>query len=112
MYLPLEKLLKLNEALNNVIEQYGEVKKGNLVKVALPSEEADESHNSHNRRQGGNGDSASTPKQKSKETSLIDLIEEESDGSNSSASTPKTTGRLHNISKSHVSSVLLSEWKF
>ncbi|KAG0050646.1 hypothetical protein BGZ83_004579 [Gryganskiella cystojenkinii] len=82
-----DKLLKLNELLNNVIEQYAEVKKGNLVKVELPSEEEPETSSS-NTRHGRNGGSASTPKQ----TSLIDLIDDGSDSS--SASTPKTTGSL------------------
>lgn len=82
----LEKLLKLNEMLNSVVEQYDEVKKGNLIKVALPSEEGDETSSSNNYGR------QATPKQKSKETSLIDLIDDGSDGSNSSASTPKTSG--------------------
>jgi len=81
-----EKLLKLNEILNSVIEQYDEVKSGNLVKVALPSEEEDETNSSYSHGR------QVTPKQKSKETSLIDFIDDGSDGSNSSSSTPKTTG--------------------
>ncbi|GJJ69315.1 ADP-ribosylation factor-binding protein GGA [Entomortierella parvispora] len=86
----MEKLLKLNEILNSVIEQYDEVKKGNLVKVALPSEEEDETNGGNNHARQAH----SMSKQKSKETSLIDLIDDGSDGSNSSASTPKTTGNL------------------
>lgn len=72
--------------LNNVIEQYKEVKGGNLVKMPLPSNGLDSEHGTQRRSQP-----PSTPKQNS---SLIDLVDLDgsSDGSPSSATTPKTTG--------------------
>ncbi|KAF9119369.1 hypothetical protein BGW39_000343 [Mortierella sp. 14UC] len=84
----MDKLLELNDVLNNVIEQYKEVKGGNLVKVPLPSNGEDHENDNHRRSQA-----PSTPKQNS---SLIDLLDFDgsSDGSPSSATTPKTTGNL------------------
>ncbi|KAF9142670.1 hypothetical protein BGX30_002418 [Mortierella sp. GBA39] len=84
----MDKLLELNDVLNNVIEQYKEVKDGNLVKMPLPSNGGDDQHNNQSRPQA-----PSTPKQNS---SLIDLVDFDgsSDGSRSSATTPKTTGNL------------------
>ncbi|KAG0292984.1 hypothetical protein BGZ96_003440 [Linnemannia gamsii] len=81
----MDKLLELNDVLNNVIEQYKEVKEGNLVKMPLPSNGLDGEHNTQRRSQA-----PSTP------SSLIDLVDFDgsSDGSPSSATTPKTTGNL------------------
>ncbi|KAG0212231.1 hypothetical protein BGX33_003748 [Mortierella sp. NVP41] len=83
----MDKLLELNDALNNVIEQYKEVKSGNLVKMPLPSGGGDNENNP------GRSQAPSTPTQAS---SLIDLVDFDgsSDGSPSSATTPKTTGNL------------------
>ncbi|KAF9140388.1 hypothetical protein BG015_001678 [Linnemannia schmuckeri] len=80
--------MELNDVLNNVIEQYKEVKDGNLVKMPLPSKGGDGQHDNQSRSQA-----PSTPKQNS---SLIDLVDFDgsSDGSPSSATTPKTTGNL------------------
>lgn len=87
----LDKLLELNDVLNNVIEQYKEVKGGNLVKMPLPNE-GDNQHDNQSRDQA-----PSTPKQNS---SLIDLVDFDgsSDGSRSSATTPKTTGSIFEYS--------------
>ncbi|KAF8946250.1 hypothetical protein BGZ47_000999 [Haplosporangium gracile] len=84
----MDKLLELNDVLNNVIEQYKEVKSGNLVKMPLPSNGGDSQHDNQSRFQ-----TPSTPKQNS---SVIDLVDfdDSSDGSPSSATTPKTTGNL------------------
>jgi len=81
-----DKLLELNDALNNVIEQYKEVKGGNLVKMTVPSSSGDDESNNHKRSQD-----PSTPTQNS---SLVDLLDFDgsSDGSPSSATTPTTTG--------------------
>ncbi|KAG0369998.1 hypothetical protein BGX24_002214 [Mortierella sp. AD032] len=84
----MDKLLELNDMLNNVIEQYNEVKGGNLVKMPLPSNGEDHEYDNHRRSH-----TSSTPTQNS---SLIDLLDFDgsSDGSPSSATTPKTTGNL------------------
>ncbi|KAG0273733.1 hypothetical protein BGZ95_010475 [Linnemannia exigua] len=84
----MDKLLELNDVLNNVIEQYNEVKGGNLVKMPLPSNGEDHENDNHKRSH-----TSSTPTQN---TSLIDLVDFDgsSDGSPSSATTPKTTGNL------------------
>ncbi|KAF9917907.1 hypothetical protein FBU30_000463 [Linnemannia zychae] len=83
----MHKLLELNDVLNNVIEQYKEVKAGNLIKMPIPS--SDDTVNNDQR----GSQAPSTPKQNS---SLIDLVDfdESSDGSPSGAVTPKTTGNL------------------
>ncbi|KAF9966055.1 hypothetical protein BGZ70_003417 [Mortierella alpina] len=85
----MDKLLELNDILNNVVEQYEQVKNGNLVKVDLPTGSDSDSHVRSDRQQ------ASTPTQK--ESSLIDLLDfdgSSENGSPTSATTPKTTGNL------------------
>ncbi|KAF9570548.1 hypothetical protein EC968_001718 [Mortierella alpina] len=87
--LDMHKLLELNDILNNVVEQYEQVKNGNLVKVDLPNSSDSDSHARDGRQL------VSTPTQK--ESSLIDLLD--FDGSSESGSptntiTPKTTGNL------------------
>ncbi|KAF9931884.1 hypothetical protein BGZ67_005084 [Mortierella alpina] len=85
----MDKLLELNDILNNVVEQYEQVKNGNLVKVDLPNGSDSESHARNDRQQ------VSTPTLK--ESSLIDLLDfdgSSSNGSPTAATTPKTTGNL------------------
>ncbi|KAG0206272.1 hypothetical protein BGX28_002269 [Mortierella sp. GBA30] len=84
----MSKLLQLNDILNNVVEQYKQVKSGNLVKVEVPSESDSDTHTTKDW-----GD-VSTAIQK--ESSLIDLVDFDDTSSNGSpsASTPKTTGNL------------------
>ncbi|KAG9325624.1 hypothetical protein KVV02_000649 [Mortierella alpina] len=85
----IDKLLELNDILNNVVEQYEQVKNGNLVKMDLPNGSDSESHARNDRQQ------VSTPTQK--ESSLIDLLDfdgSSSNGSPTAATTPKTTGNL------------------
>ncbi|KAI8602075.1 VHS domain-containing protein [Dissophora ornata] len=84
-----DKLLQLNETLSNVIEQYRQVKNGNLVKVALPEATGD-----------GGFDNARNPAHDTtpvqKQSSFIDLLDFNSsqDESPSSPTSPKTTGNL------------------
>ncbi|KAG0251689.1 hypothetical protein BG011_007441 [Mortierella polycephala] len=81
----IDKLLELNDVLNNVIEQYNQVKSGNLVKAAVPS--VSDIEKPSERKQDHGVKSISTPK----ESSLIDLLD--FDGS-SSATAPKIAGGL------------------
>ncbi|KAF9179497.1 hypothetical protein BGZ50_006888 [Haplosporangium sp. Z 11] len=81
----IDKLLELNGVLNNVIEQYNQVKSGNLVKVTVPN--GSDIEKSSEKKQDHEVKSISTPK----ESSLIDLLD--FDGS-SSATAPKLTGGL------------------
>ncbi|KAF8930005.1 hypothetical protein BGZ58_008527 [Dissophora ornata] len=86
----MEKLLQINDVINNVIEQYKQVKSGNLVKAAIPNFGQDS--NEHN------GGSSTAPAQS--ESSLIDLVDfggPESISPQSATPTapaPATTGNL------------------
>ncbi|KAG0013677.1 hypothetical protein BGZ81_000884 [Podila clonocystis] len=79
----MEKLLEINDIINNVIQQYGQVKSGNLVKVSVPTigQGEDQDH-------GQQTSSATSAPQK--ETSLIDLVDFGEPDSPQSTSTPKT----------------------
>ncbi|KAF9381746.1 hypothetical protein CPB97_007596 [Podila verticillata] len=81
----MEKLLEINDIINNVIQQYGQVKSGNLVKANVPT-------------LGGDQDTQHTSITPQKETSLIDLVDFGEPDSPQSSSTPKapptTTGNL------------------
>ncbi|KAF9178224.1 hypothetical protein BGZ51_008018 [Haplosporangium sp. Z 767] len=87
----IEKLLQINDIINNVIEQYVQVKGGNLIKAPIPSLGMSD--------QGNNGTSTA-PAQT--ETSLIDLVDfggpDSSDSSTTPATVtpaaPRTTGNL------------------
>ncbi|KAG0256546.1 hypothetical protein BG011_004436 [Mortierella polycephala] len=87
----IEKLLQVNDIINSVIEQYVQVKGGNLIKAPIPTLGMDD--------QGNNGTSAA-PAQT--ETSLIDLVDfggpDSSDSSTALATAtpaaPQTTGNL------------------
>ncbi|KAG0364970.1 hypothetical protein BGZ54_006990 [Gamsiella multidivaricata] len=85
----MDKLLQLNEALSNVIEQYDQVKGGNLVKVAVP----DISEESNGQGRQGSIQQASSPQQQKRESSsnLLDL--DDSPSGSPTATTPKTTGK-------------------
>ncbi|KAF9289978.1 hypothetical protein BGZ68_008179 [Mortierella alpina] len=84
----IEKLLQINDIINSAIEQFNQVKKGNLVKAAIPSLGQDSQ------------ESGSAPAQQN-ESSLIDLVDF-GDTSNSApssvptppANAPSTTGNL------------------
>jgi len=83
-----EKLLQINDIINNVLEQYGQVKIGRLVKAAVPSIGQNDNNNI-----GSSGASAQD------ESSLIDLVDfGGSDNgppqTTSSAPAPPTTGNL------------------
>ncbi|KAF9432776.1 hypothetical protein BGZ76_010324, partial [Entomortierella beljakovae] len=82
----MEKMLHINDVINNVIEQYNQVKRGNLVKAAIPGLVNDGGDNS-------NGSSVTAVQQ---ESSLIDLVDfgESESTQQSSAPAPKTTGNL------------------
>ncbi|KAH7033792.1 VHS domain-containing protein [Linnemannia elongata] len=85
----MEKLLQINDVINNVIEQYNQVKSGRLVKVAVPSVEHDDNNNT-----GSSGAPAQS------ESSLIDLVDfgglddNSSPTTTSAAPAPPTTGNL------------------
>ncbi|KAG0092060.1 hypothetical protein BGZ92_010971 [Podila epicladia] len=88
----MEKLLEINDIINNVIQQYVQVKSGNLVKVSVPTigEGQDDGHGQQ---------ISSTTSAPQKETSLIDLVDFGEPDSPQSASVPKaapatTTGNL------------------
>ncbi|KAF9310567.1 hypothetical protein BG003_008411 [Podila horticola] len=86
----MEKLLEINDIINNVIQQYGQVKSGNLVKVSVPTLGQGQDHGQQ---------TSSTTSAPHKETSLIDLLDFGEPDSPPSASTPKaapatTTGNL------------------
>ncbi|KAF9206845.1 hypothetical protein BGZ49_001681 [Haplosporangium sp. Z 27] len=79
----MEQMLHINDVINNVIEQYNQVKKGNLVKASVP-----------NLGQGSVESNAP-----SQETSLIDLVDfggpaDDTAQTTSTAPAPKTTGNL------------------
>ncbi|KAF9920397.1 hypothetical protein FBU30_009784 [Linnemannia zychae] len=84
----MEKLLQINDIINSVIEQYGEVKRGRLVKATVPSFGQGENNTGSNTAPAQN------------ESSLIDLVDfGGSDNSPTSTSTPAaptppTTGNL------------------
>ncbi|KAG0305651.1 hypothetical protein BGZ98_003792 [Dissophora globulifera] len=80
----MENLLQINDLINNVIEQYKQVKSGNLVKSAVPGHAL-----------GDNGDSnGSNAVPAQSESSLIDLVDfggpESSSSPQSSSSAPAT----------------------
>lgn len=85
----LEKLLQINDVINNVIEQYNQVKSGRLVKAEVPSVGHDNNNNT-----GFSGAPAQS------ESSLIDLVdfggpdENSSPTTTSAAPAPPTTGNL------------------
>ncbi|KAF9963031.1 hypothetical protein BGZ65_006402 [Modicella reniformis] len=80
----MDKLTELNEILNNVVEQYQQVKNGNLVRLAVPESSED----------GGGQTNMSQDASTSRQTqsSLIDLLD--FDGSSTSAAAPGATGNL------------------
>ncbi|KAG0374470.1 hypothetical protein BGX24_010354 [Mortierella sp. AD032] len=86
----MEKLLQTNDIINNVIEQYSQVKRGRLVKAEVPSIGQDNNTS--------NNESSAAPAES--ESSLIDLVD--FGGSDSSsplssvtpAAAPPTTGNL------------------
>ncbi|KAF9577147.1 hypothetical protein BGW38_007834, partial [Lunasporangiospora selenospora] len=82
-----EKLLYLNDVINNVIEQYQQVKNGNLVKVAIPGEPGSQ--------EGGARTESSEPA-KGSEPSLIDLVDlgEPEDSAAPATNAPSKTGNL------------------
>ncbi|KAG0279784.1 hypothetical protein BGZ96_001809 [Linnemannia gamsii] len=85
----MEKLLQINDVINNVIEQYSQVKSGRLVKSAVPSIGHADSNN--------NTGSIGAPAQS--ESSLIDLVDfggpdNSPPSSTSAAPAPATTGNL------------------
>ncbi|KAG0277037.1 hypothetical protein BGZ95_006632 [Linnemannia exigua] len=87
----MEKLLQINDIINNVIEQYSQVKRGRLVKAEVPSIGQDSNT--------GNNGSSVAPAQS--ESSLIDLVDFGGSDSSSPPSTatpsapaPPTTGNL------------------
>ncbi|KAF9127410.1 hypothetical protein BGW39_005894 [Mortierella sp. 14UC] len=86
----MEKLLQINDIINNVIEQYGQVKRGRLVKVEIPSIGQDNDTN--------NTGSSVAPAQS--ESSLIDLVDFGGSDTSSpppataAAPVPPTTGNL------------------
>ncbi|KAF9432730.1 hypothetical protein BGZ76_010391 [Entomortierella beljakovae] len=92
----IDLLLRLDEVLTIVIEQYGQVKDGNLLKVTLPENNGEVGGNKtpSNGRNGDIGDTPTTPKQK--QSSLIDLMGFDSSSSSPSSNptTPVTTGNL------------------
>ncbi|KAG0353044.1 hypothetical protein BGZ54_002428, partial [Gamsiella multidivaricata] len=82
----MEKLLQINDIINNVIEQYSQVKGGNLVKSTIPTLE-------------GENNNGSTTEPVQPGSSLIDLVDFGSDSSSSQPATattpaPPTTGNL------------------
>ncbi|KAF9360957.1 hypothetical protein BGX26_006951 [Mortierella sp. AD094] len=81
----MEQMLHINDVINNVIEQYNQVKKGNLVKAAIPN-------------LGGESDAGSSAAPSKNEPSLIDLVDlggpDDSLQSTPAAPAPKTTGNL------------------
>ncbi|KAF8932650.1 hypothetical protein BGZ47_011258 [Haplosporangium gracile] len=85
----MEKLLQINDVINNVIEQYNQVKSGRLVKSVVPSV-----GHGDNRNTGSSGAPAQS------ESSLIDLVDFGGPDDNSSPTTtsaapaPPTTGNL------------------
>ncbi|KAF9116247.1 hypothetical protein BGX27_004098 [Mortierella sp. AM989] len=84
----MEQMLHINDVINNVIEQYDQVKKGNLVKAAVP-----------NLGQGGENNTGSSATPSQNETSLIDLVDfggsdDSSQLTTPAAPAPKTTGNL------------------
>ncbi|KAI1308392.1 hypothetical protein EDD11_004321 [Mortierella claussenii] len=86
----IETLLQINDVINNVIEQYKQVKSGNLVKARVP--DLGQSGSNHDEN-----DSSNTVAHRN-ESSLIDLVDfGEPDSSSSSqpaAPAPPTTGNL------------------
>ncbi|KAF8937562.1 hypothetical protein BGZ58_002475 [Dissophora ornata] len=96
-----DKLLQLNETLSNVIEQYRQVKNGNLVKVALPEATGD-----------GGFDNARNPAHDTtpvqKQSSFIDLLDFNSsqDESPSSPTSPKTTVSVGSSSSASSTRIL------
>ncbi|KAF9082150.1 hypothetical protein BGX23_012765 [Mortierella sp. AD031] len=85
----MEKLLQINDIINNVIEQYAQVKSGRLVKSAVPSIGQGENNS--------NNGSSTAPAQS--ESSLIDLVDFGGSDSSplpaaSAAPAPPTTGNL------------------
>ncbi|KAG0222708.1 hypothetical protein BGW42_006354 [Actinomortierella wolfii] len=83
----MDLLLEINDIINNVIEQYENVKQGRLTKVTLPNSS---SKSSTQQSSQGNGSSQAT------ESSLIDLGGdlETSSTPAGSVTTPKVTGNL------------------
>ncbi|KAF9901543.1 hypothetical protein EC991_006025 [Linnemannia zychae] len=83
----MEKLLQINDIINNVIEQYSQVKRGRLVKAEIPSIGQD------NNNTGSNAAPAQS------ESSLIDLVDFGGSDTSSppvttTAPAPPTTGNL------------------
>ncbi|KAF9350129.1 hypothetical protein BGX26_011660 [Mortierella sp. AD094] len=92
----IDTLLRLDEVLTIVIDQYEKVKNGDLVKVALPENSSSSSNNNNGDRNNNTQQAPTTPKQK-QQSSLIDLLDFDGsspDGSPSAATSPKTTGNL------------------
>ncbi|KAF9389998.1 hypothetical protein BGX21_011577, partial [Mortierella sp. AD011] len=79
----MEKMLHINDVINSVIEQYNQVKKGNLVKAAIPN-------------LSGESDAGSSTAPSRNEPSLIDLVDfgGSDDSPQPAAPAPKTTGNL------------------
>ncbi|KAG0246651.1 hypothetical protein BGX31_011189 [Mortierella sp. GBA43] len=77
----MEKLVELDGILNRVVEQYQQVKNGNLVKEKVPDSSSDNEKSQD-----------PSPKPEKAQSSLIDLLD--FDGSSSSTMPAKTTGNL------------------
>ncbi|KAF9117004.1 hypothetical protein BGX27_007058 [Mortierella sp. AM989] len=93
----IDTLIRLDEVLTLVIDQYQKVKNGDLVKVLLPENgtSGEGNHTQSNSNGGDHGQISTVPQHK--QSSLIDLMDFDgtsSDGSPSAPTTPKTTGNL------------------
>ncbi|KAF9970407.1 hypothetical protein BGZ73_006882 [Actinomortierella ambigua] len=89
----MDRLLEVNDIINNVIEQYDNVKKGRLTKVALPNSS---NNNTNSTTSAGQNTLGSNNTSQAPESSLIDFDGDfgGSPASSGSSATPQVTGNL------------------